>query len=152
MNQITRPRWKMCSKYLGITAGIIILLCINSDSTYFKPVKVLAELTADEIAESCAPSKIISLSNINVSSGAQWSLGHSYHCLGRPHVITTMNHVGILAVDKLVSHAIVLNYVWLINQSKDEECSLDVEKVKPIVFESDTTILFAPYVLSCQKI
>ena len=153
MNQAIPNLRKICSKYFIVVTSLVILLCLNSDSVYFKPVKVLPPITATQIAESCAPAKVISLNDVNLSIGTSWSLGHSYHCLGRHHVITTINHIGLLSADKLVSEAIAVNYVWLLNQSREEvSCSFDIEKVEPLIFENENEgIMFAPYVLRCQN-
>jgi hypothetical protein len=142
----------MYKRYFVVSIVGLGLLCLESDSAYFEPVKLLEPITATQIAESCSPSKIINLDNINVSTGTHWSLGHSYHCLGRPHVITTLNRIGLLPVDKLVSEAIVLNYVWVMNQTKAFSCSASVEKVNSIVLEDDARVLFSPYVLRCQDL
>lgn len=144
---------KICSKHFIVASSLVVLLCLSSDSVYFKPVKVLPPVTAIQIAESCAPAKVITLNDVNLSVGMSWSLGHSYHCLGRHHVITTINHVGLLSIDKLVSEAIALNYVWLLNQSSEVSCSFVIEKIEPLVFENENEgIMFAPYVLGCQDL
>ena len=153
MNQAILNLRKSFSKHFIVASSLVVLLCLSSDSVYFKPIKVLPPITATQIAESCAPAKVITLNDVNLSVGTSWSLGHSYHCLGRHHIVTTINHIGLLSVDKLVSEAIALNYVWLLNQSREVSCSFNIEKIEPLIFENENEgIMFAPYVLGCQNL
>jgi len=124
-----------------------------SDSVHYAEVAVQEPVTSAQIAKSCAPSKIYHLKEVNLSTGTGWKMGHSYKCLGRSHVITTINQVGILAVDKLVSHAIALNYVWLLNATGDIKCKDEVTVIEPVISESnEALVLFAPYILTCQDV
>ena len=145
-------QWKKYRRYLLVGFAICVCLTIASDSVYFEPVEVRDPITAVEVANTCSPSKIIKLDDVNISLGGSWTLGHSYHCLGHPHVVTTLNRVGVLAVDKLVSHAIVLNYVWLLNQTGELSCQEEVIKVNPYTVDAEGNVLFAAYILTCNEI
>ena len=153
MNQIIQLAMRNSKNLLLAILAAAISICLVSDSAHYIPVESQDSITADQIAKSCAPSKIFDLNEVNISTGDGWKMGHSYHCLGRPHVVTTVNRVGLLNVDKLVSHAIVLNYVWLLNASGEVTCLEDVKIIKPVVAKSEhQSVLFAPYILTCQNV
>ena len=145
-------RWKTYSRFILLLCAIVVILALSSDSIYLKPVEVREPVTITQVAKGCAPSKIISLDNVNISVGSSWKLGHAYHCLGYPNIVTTINRVGILEVDKLVSHAIVLNYVWVLDQTDDLTCSTKVKKIEPFLVDKEGVVLFAAYILDCKEV
>ena len=139
--------WKKYRRSALITSVICTGLLISSDTVYFEAVEVRDPITSIEVSNACSPSK-------NISLGDTWILGHSYHCLGYPHIVSTINRVGVLSVDKLVSRAIVLNYVWLLNQTGELSCHDSVVKIDPYTIDKDKSgsVLFAAYILSCNEI
>ena len=142
----------MYSQRILLLSVIIAGLTLASDSIHFEPVEVRKPVTSVQVANSCSPSKIINLKDINISVGSSWKVGHSYHCLGHPHIVTTINRIGLLHIDKLVSHAIVLNYVWMLTQTEEMVCKDEVEKIEPVLVDKEGGILFAAYILSCEKV
>ena len=153
MKRIIQYLKRFCKKTVITILAVIVATCLVSDSVYYTEVAVQEPITSAQIAKSCAPSKIFHLEEVNISTGSGWKIGHAYKCLGRSHVITTVNQVGILDVDKLVSHAIVLNYVWLLNEIGDINCKNEIKVIKPTVAGSnEALVLFAPYVLTCQDV